>query len=235
MQAAEKSKPVLLLLHGALGAASQFSSLTQLLEEFFEVHSYDFPGHGGKPFAEKPLDLPILTEHLLDHLSAFNLIGCHVFGYSMGGYAALWLEIEKPGIFSSILTLGTKFDWNKHSAEEEAKLLSPEYLVNKAPTLCEKLEKRHHPNDWKQLAVETGHLMHHLAGHALTAEQLESISCPVRLMTGDRDEMAGVAEMHRRFSVLAKGSLHVLPETPHLLEKVNPELLCGAIGQFIPH
>lgn len=235
MQPTEKSKPVLLLLHGALGAASQFSSLIPSLEDSFEVHTYDFPGHGGKPFAEKTLELPILVEHLLDHLSGFNLIGCHVFGYSMGGYAALWLEIDKPGIFSSIITLGTKFEWNKHAADEEAKLISPEYLLKKAPVFCEKLAVRHHPNDWKQLAEETGHLMHHLAGHALTADQLGSISCPVRLMAGDRDEMAGVLETHRRYTSLAKGSFHVLPETPHLLEKVNPELLSEAIRQFILH
>lgn len=235
MQATERSKPVLLLLHGALGAASQFSFLTPHLEDFFEVHTYDFPGHGGKPFAEKPLNLPILTEHLLDHLSAFNLIGCHVFGYSMGGYAALWLEMEKPGVFSSISTLGTKFDWNRHNAEEEAKLISPEYLFKKAPVFCEKLALRHHPNDWKQLTAETGHLMHHLADHALTADQMGSISCPVRLMTGDRDEMAGVLETHRRYTSLTKGSLQVLPQTPHLLEKVNAEQLSTALRQFILH
>jgi len=233
MQPAENKKPVLLLLHGALGAGSQFSFLIPHLEDFFEVHTYDFPGHGGKPFAEETLKLPILTEHLLDHLSAFNLIGCHVFGYSMGGYAALWLEVAKPGVFSSILTLGTKFEWNKHSAEEEAKLISPDYLESKAPSFCEKLHARHRPNDWKQLATETGQLMHHLAGHALTAEHLGTIGCPVRLMTGDRDEMAGVIETHRRYSTLAKGSFHVLPETPHLLERVHPELLSEAIRQFI--
>ena len=113
------SKPNLLLLHGALGSAQQMLPLKDLLKDHYTIHTYDFPGHGGKDFAEHSLTVPILGEHLLDHLREFQLIGTHVFGYSMGGYVALWLEANKAGIFSSIMTLGTKFNWTTDIAAKE--------------------------------------------------------------------------------------------------------------------
>ncbi|MBK9319804.1 MAG: alpha/beta fold hydrolase [Bacteroidetes bacterium] len=79
-----RTKPSILLLHGALGAASQFDKLEGLLSSEFDVHRYDFPGHGGKAFAEHPLTMPILAEHLLDHISEFHLIGTSVFRLQYG-------------------------------------------------------------------------------------------------------------------------------------------------------
>ncbi len=42
----------LLLLHGALGAQSQFDELKKKLEMVYECHSLDFYGHGSSSFAE---------------------------------------------------------------------------------------------------------------------------------------------------------------------------------------
>lgn len=229
------SKPSLLLLHGALGAASQFSKQEELLTEKFNVHLYDFPGHGGKSFAEQPLTLPILTEHLLDHLREFHLIGSHVFGYSMGGYAALWLEANKPGCFSSIMTLGTKFQWMPETAEKEAKLIQPDLVESKSPHFAETLKARHAPNDWRKLNEETIHLMEHLGRHPLTATEFENISCPVRLAVGDRDSMVSIGETLPVFTSLPNASLLVMPHTPHAFEKINPAYLSEEIIRFNLH
>jgi NDP-sugar pyrophosphorylase family protein len=49
------SKDSLLLLHGALGASSQFAPLTPLLEDRFEVHTARFRRHGTSP---TPMTVP---------------------------------------------------------------------------------------------------------------------------------------------------------------------------------
>ncbi len=224
-----KSKPALLLLHGALGSASQFEKLEQLLSPSFEVHRYDFPGHGGKNFAEQILTMPLLAEHLLDHISEFHLVGCHVFGYSMGGYAALWLEANKNGCFSSVMTLGTKFNWRPEIAEKESRLIQPEFLENKSPAFTTQLAERHSPNDWKKVALETIHLLKHLGKHPLTAAEFENISCPVRLALGDRDSMVSVDETYHVYTQLPNASLLVMPSTPHLFEKVDQQYLAHEI------
>jgi len=227
------SKPNLLLLHGALGSAKQFVALKELLKEGFNVHTYDFPGHGGKDFAEHSLTIPILAEHLLDHMSEFQLIGAHVFGYSMGGYTALWLEANKPGIFSSIMTLGTKFNWTSENAERESKLIAPEFLEEKAQKYVSTLINRHFPYDWKQLCKETAHLMQHIAKHPLTNDEFGEISCRVRICVGDRDSMVSLEESKHTFTAIANASLLVLPETPHLFEKVDLNYLSQEIKRYI--
>lgn len=227
------SKPNLLLLHGALGAAKQMIPLKELLVETYNVHTYDFPGHGGKDFAEHALTIPILAEHLLDHLKEFQLIGSNVFGYSMGGYTALWLEAQKPGVFSSIMTLGTKFNWTTDIAAKESKLISPEFLELKAPNYVSTLIARHFPYDWKRLCTETAHLMQHLAKHPMTNDELGQIGCPVQISVGDRDNMVTLEESAHTYTALSTASLLVMPNTSHLFEKVPLNYLAEEIKRFI--
>lgn len=227
------SKPNLVLLHGALGAAQQMLPLKELLKDAYQVHTYDFPGHGGKDFAEHSLTIPILGEHLMDHLREFQLIGSHVFGYSMGGYAALWMEANKPGVFSSIMTLGTKFNWTADIAAKESKLISPDFLEEKAPHFVSTLIARHFPYDWKKLCSETMHLMSHLAKHPLTPSEFDQISCKVRIALGDRDHMVTLEESAHVFTALSNASFLVMPNTPHMLEKVSAAHLAEEIKRFI--
>ncbi|MBL7923048.1 MAG: alpha/beta hydrolase [Bacteroidia bacterium] len=227
------SKPNLLLLHGALGASDQFQALTVHLREEYSVHTYDFPGHGGKAFAEEPLSIPVLAKHLEDHLVEFHLVGCHVFGYSMGGYVALWLEALKPGLFSSIMTLGTKFNWTRESAEKEAKMIDPSFLTAKVPRFAETLKLRHAPGDWTRLSAETMHLMLHLAKHPLGLDAFGQITCKTRIALGDRDQMVSIAETESTYTALPNASLLILPETAHALEKVNHSYLAMEIKHFL--
>lgn len=225
------SKPHLLLLHGALGAASQFESLSNKLSDSFTVHTMDFPGHGGKAFPEGPLKMPLLAEHLADFMREFHLQGCSVFGYSMGGYAAMWLENEEPGTFGKIITLGTKLDWNPDSAASEAKMLDPEKMQVKIPAYVKQLEQRH-GKEWARLCTETAGMLKHLGLHGMTTGDFGNLDLPVRLMLGDRDSMVTIEETSRVFAELPKGSLQIFPETPHLFEKVDIEALSSAIRKF---
>ena len=54
-----------------------------------------------------------------------------VFGYSMSGYVALALEAERPGTFSGIVTLGTKFAWTPDVATTESARLDPAAISKK--------------------------------------------------------------------------------------------------------
>lgn len=224
-------KKKLLLLHGALGAAVQFDSLKEKLSAYYKVHSMDFPGHGGKPFPEGSLKMPLLAEHLADYVREFHLQGCSVFGYSMGGYAALWLENEEPGTFERIQTLGTKLDWNPDAASREAALLNPEKMQEKIPGYVKQLQARH-GNQWDRLCTETAGMLKHLGMHGMTLSDFGGFNLPVRFMLGDRDQMVSLEECARVLRELPQGSMQVFPETVHLLEKVNEGMLAEAIRNF---
>jgi pimeloyl-ACP methyl ester carboxylesterase len=125
----------MLLLHGALGAKSQFEPLLSLLPAPVPVHSFNLAGHGGEPFPQGAFSIEDFAQQLLEWLDAQGLPTVRVFGYSMGGYVALEAARQHPARFSKIFTLATKFDWTPETARQETAKLNPEVIAQKVPVL----------------------------------------------------------------------------------------------------
>ena len=112
----------LILLHGALGCKETLKSVEELLGNEFDVHCPDLPGHGelsdGRAFT-----IMSLVDYLEDYISSHELSSPVIFGYSMGGYLALAHGMKYPDTDAGIMTLATKFAWDKEFAEDEVKRL----------------------------------------------------------------------------------------------------------------
>ena len=54
----------------------------------------------------------------------------------MGGYVALQLANKHPKYVQKIITLGTKFAWDKETAAKEVKMLNPEKIEEKIPAFA---------------------------------------------------------------------------------------------------
>ena len=126
-------KPTLLLLHGALGSPDTLQPLAEQLAADFEVKIFAFSGHGGREVRMEAFSLPHFATEVLAFLTAHETSPAHVFGYSMGGYAALLAAVQEPNRFASITTLGTKLDWSPESAAAETRFLDPEKMLAKVP------------------------------------------------------------------------------------------------------
>lgn len=61
-------RPHLFLLHGALGASTQFRPLLPFLQNKFDVHTLDFEGHGASPLKNRPLRLKHFAENAVAYL-----------------------------------------------------------------------------------------------------------------------------------------------------------------------
>ena len=125
------SEADLLLLHGALGSKSQFSSLISLLEETFQIHTLDFEGHGSSPLRDRAFRDQHFAEDVLDYLKKNSLQSVDVFGYSMGGHVGLYLAKNHPERIHRIFTLATKYLWTPEIADREARYLDAERIVKK--------------------------------------------------------------------------------------------------------
>ncbi len=220
-----------ILLHGALGAASQFKSLTKQLEtQDIKVHTLNFSGHGEKAFSDKGFGIKVFADELLQFLNEERIEQVNIFGYSMGGYVALYLAHQQPGRFNKIITLGTKFDWSPESAIKEVKMLNPEKLLEKVPAFAETLQQRHQPNDWKLLMQKTAEMMLALGDKPLlTKEVLHKIETPVLVCQGDQDNMADINYTEQVASYLPNGKFKLLENTPHPLEKVEAEKIIDIV------
>lgn len=222
----------LLLLHGAIGAKEQFNDLAQKLESKFTVHTMNFSGHGGAVMPDS-FSIKGFAKDVAEYLAAKNIQTIKIFGYSMGGYVALYLAKEHPQLIDGIFTLATKFDWSPEIAAKETKMLDAEKIAEKVPAFANVLEKRHYPNDWKTVMSETAKMMVEMGNNnPLSIEDFSNIKIPVRISIGDKDAMVTLEETIAIYRQLPNATLTVFPNTQHPIEKVDVEELATALERF---
>src|SRR5687767_14752253 len=223
----------LLLLHGALGAKTQLESLKNTLSATFEVYTLDFYGHGSETLSDEPYRIAGFAEQVNRFLEEKKLDSISVFGYSMGGYVALYLAAKYPGKVKRAFTLATKFDWNEASAEKEIRMLDPEKIATKVPVFATELSERHGAHYWRNVLRKTSEMMLDLGKQkALAEEELAQLEIPVIIAVGDRDPMVSLEETVTASKQLKNGALLVLPNTVHPLEKVPLARLVFDCEQF---
>jgi pimeloyl-ACP methyl ester carboxylesterase len=215
-----------LLLHGALGSKAQLDPLKASLEASgYTVYALNFSGHSGEPF-RAPFGIETFADDVLRFLKAHSLNTTNIFGYSMGGYVALWLAHRHPESAGKIVTLGTKFDWTPESAEREVRKVIPEKIEEKIPAFARILQQRHAPNDWKELLHKTADLMTRLGSKPLlTMEVLQTIQHDVSILLGDLDDMADLMFSKKVAEALPHGKFASLEKTPHPIERADVKFL----------
>ena len=215
---------MLLLLHGALGSKSQLDSIkTALANQGNTVVAMNFSGHSGEPFSEKGFGIEVFADDVDQFLAdRWSQEPVNIFGYSMGGYVALWYAYQYPHKVGKIITLGTKFDWDPASAQREVGKLDPDKIIEKVPAFARILEHRHAPNDWREVISRTSEMMLQLGNQPLLTEDvLASINHDVEIWLGDRDDMADFAYSQRVAAILPRGRFRLLSDTPHPVEKLR--------------
>lgn len=222
----------LLLLHGAIGSKDQLQPLADLLKNDFIVHLFNFSGHGGKPFSEKPFSIHAFAAELEDYLSTQHIKQASVFGYSMGGYVALYLAKQHPQFFNEIITLATKFQWDEAIAAKEAAMLNTEIILEKVPVFAEQLKQRHAPNNWILVLNKTKEMLLQMGKeNPLQLSDYETINQPVLLLLGDNDKMVTREETEAVQRALPNSRFQLLEQTAHPVEKANMAVLADLIRE----
>lgn len=220
----------ILLLHGAIGAKDQLELLSGELKELgFKVHTLNFSGHGQHPF-QVDFGIEQFALELEQFIHANSIVKPVVFGYSMGGYVALYLAKQKPDLLGTIITLGTKFSWSPEIAQKEIKMLDSKVIVEKVPKFAAALKERH-GNDWETLLQKTAEMMIGLGNkNCLLPEDVQAIESKVLIGLADKDNMVSLEETVAVYKQLKNGSMYMLPDTKHPIETVNANLLAKLIA-----
>jgi pimeloyl-ACP methyl ester carboxylesterase len=223
----------LLLLHGAIGGRDQLQPLADVLKNDFNVHLFNFSGHGGKSITEEPFSIEAFATEVAEYLSTQNIDQASVFGYSMGGYVALYLAKQQPQLFNEIITLATKFHWDETIAAKEAAMLNAEIMLEKVPVFADQLKERHQPNDWKLVLKKTKDLLLQMGKQSpLQLNDYATINLPVLLLLGDKDKMVTKEETEIVQKALPNSRFQLLEQTAHPIEKVNSDMLADVIREF---
>jgi pimeloyl-ACP methyl ester carboxylesterase len=226
----------LIILHGALGAKSQFEQLAAQLKGHFHVYTLEFDGHGTKSTEEADFTIELFAQNLKEFMQENNIQKPLVFGYSMGGYVALKLESQYPGSIEKLVTLGTKFDWNPESAEKEAKMLNAEKIEEKVPSFAAYLKSLHGDNNWKTVLQRTAKMMLELGNKpALKSYDFHHILIPVHLLRGEKDAMVTKEETAEVQHLLRNGSYNEIADWLHPINLVpSDQLAQQLLSLYLP-
>lgn len=229
----------LLLLHGAIGAADQLQPLKQHLSSSYEVHTLNFYGHGGPAAAEaneneKVFSIEGFAMQAASFLAGSGINEVNIFGYSMGGYVAMYMARHLNVNIKKIITLGTKFHWDEAVAEKECKMLRPEVIEQKLPAFAQSLAQRHGTTEWKTVLNKTAEMLQQMGKrNPLQPDDYTRIALPSLIMLGDRDKMVGRDETIATFQSLPNAQLAILPGTPHPLEQADCSMVAWHIQRFL--
>ncbi len=221
------------MLHGAIGSSVQLEPLAEKLINDFDIYLLNFTGHGGKPVPEDPFSIEMFADDVIYFIKKNKLEGINIYGYSMGGYVALYIARQYPGLINKIFTTATKFNWSEESSVRESVLLNAERIQEKIPKFAEQLSIRHSPEDWRIVLKKTADMMISLGKNkTLKDEDYQFIENEVLVSAGDRDSMVNIEETVEVYRKLKNGKLLILPDTQHPIEKVDTERLSGEIKMF---
>jgi pimeloyl-ACP methyl ester carboxylesterase len=223
----------LLLLHAALGARTQFEALEHELAGAYSLHSIDFEGHGVEAPTGRPFRIESFAENVIAYLDRSGLASVDIFGYSMGGYVALYLARTRPERVGRIFTFGTKLRWDAETSAREVRMLDAGKIREKVPHFAAALEARHSGAGWERVLEKTAEMMMALgASSPLGDEEFGAIEQRVRIGVGDRDATVGPEESAGVYRLLRNGELQVFPATPHPFEKVSMPMIAASIREF---
>lgn len=215
-------KKEVLLLHGAIGAKDQLEPLAELLSDSFTVYTMSFNGHGDREDDKAVFSMKHFAEDVLAFLDKNEISSIDIFGYSMGGYVAMYIARFYPERVNKITTLGTKFLWTPEIAAKEIKMLDADTIAEKVPTFAAVLEQRHSGSGWRNVLEKTTDLLTGLGNYnTLQLPDYPYISHHVTILLGDADTMVTEQESRDVAEQLPNGRFSILPDSGHPIEKVN--------------
>lgn len=230
----------MLVVHGALGSAAQMQPVTNALgalDRFASVRAIELPGHGHTPLAgSAAFSMDDFAESIAaEARAARSADDCPpvLFGYSMGGYAALLLASRAPTAFTALVTLGTMLRWTPEVATLAASRLDPAVIAARVPAFADTLAKRHvNAGGWEPLMQRTAALLRGLGdAPPLTNASLASVRCPVHLLVGEKDDSVTLADCEIAVGLMPHAQATILPGVPHPIEKVPVDAVVRFVEQ----
>lgn len=219
-----------LILHGALGAASQ---MRKIHEKIPDAEVLNFPGHGGRANSGS-FSIALFAQDVLKYMEEKSLDKVNILGYSMGGYVGLYLCRHYPEKVNKLMTIATKLDWNPEGAAREVKMLNPEVIEQKIPAFAVQLEERFTPLNWKEQVRMTAAMMLEMGdAPPLQENDFTEIHHPVLMAVGDRDKMVTTEETLKVYRLLPQAQCWVMPGTDHPVEKMDVPLLTDGYNRWV--
>jgi pimeloyl-ACP methyl ester carboxylesterase len=98
--------PPLVILHGLLGSADNWRSMSRSLGAHYKVFAVDLRNHGRSPHSDV-FDYDVMVADLWEFIQRQSLTGIRLLGHSMGGKVAMHFAIDNAEAVDKLVVLDT--------------------------------------------------------------------------------------------------------------------------------
>lgn len=251
----ERHNPPVVLLHGFMGAGTDWLPLAELWASQFFCLMPDLPGHGRNthlPLAQ-PLDFDRVVQGLLTFLQHLQLDRVSLVGYSLGGRIALYAATRFPQKIKALvlescqagLTGESKRRDRAEADDRLADLLLTQGMesfveqwynldlfgsLKRQPHLLAEIKEKRKRNDPYWMAKIIKELS---PGQQPSLwNKLGSLPMPALLMAGELDAKYTelVVMMGRQ---IPEATVEIFPEVGHNIHLEHPEAFSGVVQTFL--
>ncbi len=207
----------LLLLHGSGGSIRNQRPKIDYFKQYFKVIAIDSRAHGKSiDSTSKNLTYDQMAYDIKVLLDSLHIDSAYVSGQSDGGILGLLLAINYPNKISKLAAYGANIFPGKKAVFDEI-----DDLVNDSLKATKDFTAR---RLYALLAYQP-----HIAG-----KDLKKISCPVLIMSGDRDAIR-LEHSIKIFNNIPNSNLFVMPGATHSGSVEKQELFNLIVTDFFTH
>lgn len=231
----QEDGPPLVLLHAALGSTElETRRLLPYFNPYFKTIAIDFAAHGrSDDFPEEELlSLEFFAEAVPAVLDHAHVGRAHLFGFSMGGSAALYAARTHPERIDRLVVHGMNVQWDAGEVETMTGAMAGA-LEGLAPRWTERLAETHGADRWRPLARRMIRFTEALPDRRFPNEALAQITAPTLVSAGDRDRYFRVEHALNLWRTLPDARLAIHPGLDHPIQGVDPERFAALVTDFL--
>jgi pimeloyl-ACP methyl ester carboxylesterase len=248
-----------LVLIAGVGYGSWFwHKLVPLLEDQFEVITFDNRGSGESDKPPGPYTVPMMAADTNGLLDALDIAEAYIFGHSLGGFIAQEMAVSRPDLLGKLVLASTNHGGQNviPITSEALQVLTnrdgePMELIKRGitiatapgfadnnPQIVQELIKYRFTNpvpaEQYQAQVMAGAGMATLTNEQVI-ERMASIKVPVLIMFGEHDQVVPPDNAQMMADKLPNASIHILPQVGHIFPIENPPQTAEVIVEFFTH
>ena len=232
----------LVLLHGGFMTVAMLEPLVSELAQTRQVIAVELEGHGHTPILDRPLRFEQMADDVVALIEQLGLAPADLFGYSVGGGAALQTAIRHQDVVRKLVLVSTPYASGGWYPEVLTAMgsITPEGMAQ-SPYYGPYLSAASNPDDWPVFVDKMRVL---LAEEPYDwADDVAALELPTLLIFGDADSVRPehIVELFRLLGGGVPGDLMppptaqlaILPGTAHSAVHFRIDWLTSMITTFL--